>query len=116
MDSDSEIGKPLAACDDIRPGDFTPNTESDDGGMLEQQEQIGHPVGTPFLDQLTLKRERLIVANQAQSPDFQGTGCHFSLETERAVTVNIKDGWHHLARAGRNDTSFSTHRSARSDA
>jgi hypothetical protein len=65
--------------------------------MLEQEEQVGHPVSAPFLDQLTLKCECLIVANRAQSPDFQDTGCRF-LETERAVTVN--DTWHHLARAG----------------
>jgi hypothetical protein len=70
VNGDAEIGKPLAACHDIRAGGFTSNAESDDGWMLEKEEQVWHPVSAPFLDQFALKHQRLVVANQAQSPDF----------------------------------------------
>ena len=32
--------------------------------MFEQQEQIGHPVGATFLDQIALKRKRVVVTDQ----------------------------------------------------
>lgn len=58
--------------EDVGAPPITANAQGQDVGMLDQQQQIAHPIGLALIDQRPLKRESLRVRHQAKPPDFDG--------------------------------------------
>jgi hypothetical protein len=72
VDLDTELRQALGRGQDVRSPAVSFHAERDDGRMLQQQEQIGHTLGPPLLDERALHRERVGVGDDPEPADFKG--------------------------------------------
>jgi hypothetical protein len=52
----------------VRSPAVAANPERDDMRMLDEQQSIGDPAGTPIFNERALQRQRLAVRHQSQAP------------------------------------------------
>ena len=78
VNRDAEIGELLVGRNDVGARDLAAHAEGDDGRMLQEQEQVGNAVGSTLLDERSLQRERLDVADQPETTDLECRMCDSS--------------------------------------